>query len=76
MSRKLKIELSEEAYEALVQAGQEKGEPPEALAARLVTVTFTDPLLKLAGCIKSPIKDVAKRHDKYLGRAIMDHHDE
>lgn len=76
MSRKLTVELSDEAYESLVEAGRGKGESPEALASRLLIASFTDPLLRLAGCIKSPIKDIADEHDEYLGRAIMDRHDD
>lgn len=72
MSRKLILELPDDAYESLVQSGQEKGESPEALASRILTVSFTDPLLRLSGCIKTSIKDIAEHHDKYLGRAILE----
>ena len=76
MSHKLTLELPDEAYESLVQAGREKGESPETLASQIVTQSFTDPLLKLSGCIKTAPRDVSRRHDKYLSEELLATHDE
>lgn len=76
MSHKLTLELPDEAYQSLVQAGQEQGESPETVALRMLTVSFTDPLLKLSGCIKTAPRDISRRHDKYLGEELVTAHDE
>ena len=71
MSRKVTLELPDEAYQSLVEEGQDIGESPEELAARVLTARFADPLLKLSGCIKTAPKDVSRRHDKYLGEQFL-----
>lgn len=76
MSRKLTLELTDEAYESLIEEGQDRGESPEDLASRVLTARFTDPLLRLSGCIKSSIKDVAERHDEFLAKGILEKFDE
>lgn len=76
MSRKLTLELPDEAYDSLVQVGEDKGESPETIASRILTHSFTDPLLKLSGCIKEGPRDVSRNHDKYLGKELIATHDD
>ena len=76
MSRKLTLKLPDEAYQSLVQAGQEQGESPETVASRVLTQSFTDPLLKLSGSIRTAPRDLSRRHDKYLGEELAATHDE
>jgi hypothetical protein len=76
MSRKVTLELPDEAYQSLVEEGQEQGESPETVASWVLTQSFTDPLLKLSGCIKTAPRDISRHHDKYLGGELAAAHDE
>jgi hypothetical protein len=71
MSRKVTLELPDDAYQSLVEEGQDIGESPEELASRVLTARFTDPLLKLSGCIKTAPRDLSRHHDKYLGEELL-----
>jgi hypothetical protein len=75
MSHKLTLELPDEAYESLVQAGQEKGESPETVASQVLTIRFTDPLVKLFGALEYVRDDISERHDEYIGKGILDEPD-
>lgn len=44
-------------------------------AEKVSTQTVDDPLLQHAGAFESDIKDVAARHDEFLGQQLQDTHD-
>jgi hypothetical protein len=76
MSQTLTLNLSDEAYDELLRAARERDQSPESVASKILDSSLSDPLLRLSGCIDSPITDVAERHDEYLGRELFNTHDE
>jgi len=76
MSHTLTLNLTDEAYNELLRAARERDQSPESVASRLLDSSLSDPLLRLSGCIESPITDLSERHDEYLGRELLDTHDE
>jgi hypothetical protein len=76
MSHTLTLNLSDETYDELLRAARVREQSPESVASRLLGSSLSDPLLRLSGCIDSPVTDVAERHDEYLGRELLNTHDE
>lgn len=70
MSHTLVLNVSDDAYEELVRASNQKRQSPEMLASKMLNELLPDPLLKLVGTIKSSVPDVAARHDEYIGDGI------
>ena len=70
MRHRLVLDVSEEAYAELLRRSGEKSETPEWIASRMLDRLLPDPLLRLAGAIKSTVPDISVRHDEYLGEAI------
>jgi hypothetical protein len=75
MSQALTLNLPDEAYSALLQAGRDRSEPPEAVASKLLADALSDPLVSLFGCLEYSRPDVAERHDQYIGEGILDERD-
>ena len=76
MSRSLTLEIPEDAYDELVRTANRKGQPPERLAVEILADRFTDPVMRLAGCLSMPYADIAKRHDEYIGAGLLPQPDE
>jgi hypothetical protein len=74
MSHTLVVNLSDEAYAELVRASSEERQTPEAIASKILDNVLPDPLLRLSGAIKTPIADIAARHDEYIGEGIHSGH--
>lgn len=70
MGHSITIDLSDEAYKELVAIADRKSQVPELVASEILNDLLPDPLLKLAGTIDSPVRDVAERHDEYIGEGI------
>jgi hypothetical protein len=70
------IALPEKLYESLTRIGGSTSQTPEQVALKLLNESVhqfdDDPLLQLLGCIESDLKDVAERHDEYIGRRLRD----
>jgi hypothetical protein len=75
MSHTLVLDIPEEAYAELLRAASLNGLAPEQVAQRILEDMLVDPVLQLAGCIKSPVTDAGERHDEYIGQAIYDQSD-
>lgn len=71
MSHTLTLELPDEAYDSLIQAGQLRGEAPGAVATQLLTDILSDPLMRLAGSLSAPVSDIGERHDEYIGQGLL-----
>jgi hypothetical protein len=67
----LTLELTDEVYDSLIEAGQIRGEAPVAVATQLLTDMLSDPLMRLAGSLSSPVSDVSERHDEYIGEGLL-----
>jgi len=71
----LTIELSDESFghlRQIVESGDWTFEECAAYwLAAIVRDVAPDPLLRLAGSIRSDLPDVAERHDHYLGEALL-----
>lgn len=76
MSRKLTLEIPEDAYDELVRTADQKGQPPERIAVEILADRLTDPVMRLAGCLSMPYADIAKRHDEYIGAGLLPQPDE
>ena len=75
MPRTLKLKLSEEVYETLMQRAAETDRSPETLAADWLTSTIQaaasdDPLESFIGAVESSVPDGADEHDRHLGTAL------
>jgi hypothetical protein len=75
MSQALMLNLSDEAYSALVQASRDRSEPPESVASKLLADALSDPLVSLFGCLECSRHDVGELHDQYIGQGILDERD-
>lgn len=71
MGHTLTLELTDDAYDSLVQAGQIRGQAPGAVATQLLTDILSDPLMCLAGSLSAPVSDVGERHDEYIGQGLL-----
>jgi hypothetical protein len=71
MSQALTLNLPDDAYRALLQAGRDRSEPPENVASRLLAEVLSDPLVSLFGCLEYSSPDVADHHDQYIGESIL-----
>jgi hypothetical protein len=71
MAQTLTLDLKSTVYDALADAAQRAGRPVEAVATdwveKVAIRAVDDPLLQLAGAFESDVKDVATRHDEFLG---------
>lgn len=65
------LDIPDEAYEELVHAANEKGQPPETIAAKILADSLADPVMKLAGCLCVPFRDIGERHDEYIGAGLL-----
>ncbi len=64
------LDVADDTYQELLREALQKSLTPERVAADILDELLPDPLLRLAGSIKSPLSDVAARHDEYIGEAI------
>ena len=75
MGHTLTLDLPDEVYESLVQTAKQTSQPPDAMAAQLLTAATqhpaSDPLERFIGAFDSRGSDWADRHDKYLGHSPM-----
>jgi hypothetical protein len=76
MSHMVTLNLSDEAYDELLRAARDRDQSPESVASRILDDSLSDPLLRLSGCIESPVTDLSERHDEYLGQELLATHDE
>jgi hypothetical protein len=72
MGRTLTLDVPENVYQSLIQQAEQTGQPPEAVAVRLLaTVTqhrVDDPLEQFIGAFHSHGTNWANQHDAYLGK--------
>ena len=80
MGHTLTLDVPEDVYQALIQQAEQTGQPPEAVAVRLLATAtqprVDDPLEQFIGAFSSQRADWAEQHDAYLGKTIknsMDH---
>jgi predicted transcriptional regulator len=75
MGHTLTLELPDDVYESLLQVAQEASQPPNAVAAQLLTAATQhlseDPLERFIGAFDSRGSDWADRHDVHLGRSAI-----
>jgi hypothetical protein len=69
------LNLSDEAWSALLRASQGRQEAPEIVATKILSTATADPLLSLFGCLSYPKGDISDNHDEYLGAAILGNQD-
>jgi hypothetical protein len=77
MERTLVLEVPEDLYEPLAETARRTGQTPEKLAmewlATAIQSVIDDPVENFIGAFSSNISDWADQHDKYIGRALMEH---
>jgi hypothetical protein len=70
MSETVTVEIPDSSYQQLSELAKRSSGSVEKLAARLLSAAINDladdPLLKLAGILRTGIPDLAARHDDYL----------
>ena len=76
MGHSITINLSDKTWQDLLRAGRDRNQPPETVAEQLLSDLVADPLMRLPGCIESPITDLSERLDEYLGLELLATHDE
>lgn len=76
MSRKLTLDIPEDAWDELMRTAKRKGQPAELVAVEILADRLTDPVMRLAGCLSMPCADIAKRHDEYIGAGLLPQTDE
>jgi hypothetical protein len=74
----LTIKFPDSLYETLLRRAAMEKQPPDQFALKLIENAIKpdrpddeDPLLRLAGIFESPHRDIAEKHDDYIGRQIM-----
>ena len=76
MGHTLRLDISDDLYEALRSRAEQKGTSLEQTAverlAGSVMPVEDDPLLQLAGVLDSDLRDIAEHHDVYLGRSLAE----
>lgn len=76
MGHALTLDIPEDVYQSLLQKAEQTGQPPEAVAAQLLTTIIqpqrTDPLERFIGVFSSHRTDWADQHDAYLGESVRD----
>ena len=86
MSRTIELEIPDALHHRLEEAAAREGKTTEGVFMRLLESYLSseprarpapedDPLLKLAGVIEPDVTDVGRRHDDYIGQALVDNHD-
>jgi hypothetical protein len=79
MAQTLTLDLPTTVFDTLVDTAKRTGRPLEAVATdwveKAAIQAVDDPLLQLAGAFESDVKDVAARHDEFLGQQLKDTHD-
>jgi predicted transcriptional regulator len=72
----LTIQIPDPVFHCLQERAKKLGKTPEVVAAECIAQSVgpaaDDPLLKLAGAIKSGVPDAAERHDYYIGQALAE----
>lgn len=80
MSKILAIEIPDEVYQTVLQTAERLGQSPEAFVSQWVVTQHqaqpSDPLDAFIGAFKSDIPDWTRRHDEYLGAALLETHDQ
>lgn len=75
MEQTLTLSLPDEVYTALKNVSESEGKTVEVFSTHLLTNAILtiadDPLLQLAGTLSCDVKDVAERHDDYIGASLM-----
>ena len=75
MSQRLTLLLPDEVYVVLKKVSEAEGKTVETFSTTLLANTILaladDPLLQLAGTLECDVKDVAERHDDYIGMSLM-----
>ena len=73
MGRTLTLDVPEDVYQSLIQQAKQTGQPPEAVAVRLLAMAtqhrVDDPLEQFIGAFHSHCANWADQHDAYLGKA-------
>jgi len=73
MGRTLTLDVPEDVYQSLIQQAKQTGQPPEAVAVRLLATATQHrvggPLEQFIGAFHSHCADWADQHDAYLGKA-------
>ena len=73
MGHTLTLDVPEDVYQVLIQQAEQTGQPPEAVAVRLLAMAtqqrVDDPLEQFIGTFHSHGANWADQHDAYLGKA-------
>ena len=77
----LTIKCPDSLYKALLRRATMDKQPPDQFVLKLIEKEIKpeqpddeDPLLRLAGIFESPQRDIAEKHDGYIGQQIMTDH--
>ncbi|MBC8235470.1 hypothetical protein H8E77_38475 [bacterium] len=75
MGQTLTLSLPDEVYAVLKKVSEAEGKAVEAFSTALLSIAILvitdDPLLQLAGTLECDIKDIAERHNDYIGMSLM-----
>jgi hypothetical protein len=68
------LTLTDDLFQSLQKMAQERHATPEEAAAYWLDIILhevqDEPLLRLAGSVKSELTDVGANHDSYIGHAL------
>ena len=67
MSHAITVEITDNAYQALIRRSALLKRDPEQLAADVLADSLSDPLLQLAGCLDSEEVNICDGHDRAFG---------
>jgi hypothetical protein len=67
MSHEINVEISDNAYLALIQRSAVLKKQPEQFAAEVLTDSLSDPLLQMAGSIAADEENTGNAHDAAFG---------
>ncbi len=71
VAHSITLNLSDEAWEDLIEASAFRHQSPEKVAEILLSDVVSDRLMRLASCLEFPNGDVGARHDEYIGASIL-----
>jgi hypothetical protein len=76
MSRTLSVQIPDEHFAALEQIAKREGVSAEHLGSSWLSAAIgrvaADPVMSLAGTLKTGTSDLASRHDQYLANHLDD----